>query len=570
MAATDALRPDDAQVVTDSRGQIADASLVAHSARLAPQLHTVADGIWCVVGNGLSNQTFITAPDGLIAIDTGESREEMAHALTLLRTVTDTPVVAVLYTHFHYISGTTALTDSEPVTEIWGHQRIAENLQRSATEIAPAYGRGLVQQFGIQLPESGPDGIVNVGLGRAYRMAEHAPFTPGYVPATHVIDGATTITVAGLQIEVMPAPSDADDSVTYWFPTLDVAVHNLLWPALFNVFAIRGEEYRDPRILLDGLDHLWSLQADNLVGTHGPPLSGREDISQRLRRYRDSIQFLWDQTVRWTNRGATSAELAHRVALPDIFDDDWLTQQHYGIAEHHTRQIRTGLFGFFDGDPLNLLPLDRPDHATHTIDAMGGLQRVRELCTDAIDTNIRWGLHLASLLAAHPESTDTDRGLLATALRIVARRTPSANIRNWCLTTARELDGALDMSRHRTHRLSRRQLATWDLITTAHVLRVMVNPENMVGVDLHLAVDTETGRCGLHLRHHILAVTDGADADATLRCTRETWDQMLAATCTLSDALNSGDVAIDGDRSAVLHALNALDHPAFATGPDHD
>ena len=37
-----------------------------------PRLHRVGDHAWCVVGNGLSNQTFIDAPEGLIAIDTGE------------------------------------------------------------------------------------------------------------------------------------------------------------------------------------------------------------------------------------------------------------------------------------------------------------------------------------------------------------------------------------------------------------------------------------------------------------------------------------------------------------------
>ena len=45
-------------------------------------------------------------------------------------------------------------------------------------------------------------------------------------------------------MEFTPAPSDADDSITIWFPDLGVCVNNLAWPALFNVFAIRGEEYR--------------------------------------------------------------------------------------------------------------------------------------------------------------------------------------------------------------------------------------------------------------------------------------------------------------------------------------
>ena len=240
----------------------------------------------------------------------------MRDALIELRTVTDAPIVAVIYTHFHYVSGTQAILDTEPVAAIWGHARIEDNLRRSATEIAPAYGAASWSNL--------PCNSLTTALTASSMLVsgvrtgcQSTPFTGGHVPATHTFAEATTIEVAGLTVEVTPAPSDADDSVTLWMPTIGVAVHNILWPALFNVFAIRGEEYRDPRILLTGLDHLHSLGAEHLVATHGPPLSGATDIDERLRSYRDSIQFLWDQTVRWTNRGATSAELAHRVRLPE-------------------------------------------------------------------------------------------------------------------------------------------------------------------------------------------------------------------------------------------------------------
>ncbi len=565
MGDTRGLLNDDSMVATDVQGQVAHRSLIDHSSRLSRTLHSVTDGVWCLVGNGLSNQTFITAPQGIIAIDTGESIEEMRDALIELRTVSDAPVVAVIYTHFHYVSGTQAILDTEPVEAIWGHERIEGNLRRSATEIAPAYGRGLVEQFAMQLPFEGPDGNVNVGLGRAYRMPEHAPFTGGHVPATRTFADATTIEVAGLTIEVTPAPSDADDSVTLWVPSLGVAVHNIMWPALFNVFAIRGEEYRDPRILLTGLDHLHSLGAEHLIATHGPPLSGPEEIDHRLLAYRDSIQFLWDQTVRWTNRGATSAELAHRVQLPPAFGDDWLTQQHYGIAEHHARQIRTGLFGFFDGDPANILPLDTADHAAHVIDAMGGQEAVRERCQGAMSDDTRWALYLAAQLAHHPDPTDGDRGLLATALRTAARRTPSANVRNWCITKALDVEGTIDMSRHRTHRLGRRQVTGWDLATSAGVLRVMVEPERLEGVDCHVAIHVDSETCGLHFRNHILCPTSGAHADNTLTCSRSTWDALLTGATTLAESIDSGEATIAGDADVVRSAFGALDHPAFST-----
>ena len=566
MGDSNTLADDDSRVVADAQGRLADRSLHEHTKRLVANMYEVRDGVWCLVGNGLSNQTFLRGPEGIIAIDTGESVEEMRSALDQLRRVTTEPVVAVVYTHFHYVNGTVALTEQEPVAAIWGHERIAQNLERAAMEIAPAYSRGLVEQFGIQLPDEGPDGLVNVGLGLAYRMPHHAPSTPGYVAADQTFSEQVTVDLAGLEMQVTPAPSDADDSVTLWFPNLGVAIHNLVWPALFNVFAIRGEEYRDPRVLLNGLDHLRSLNAEHLVGTHGPPLSGKEEIARRVTAYRDSIQFLWDQTVRWTNRGATGPELAHRIHLPTMYDEDWLTQQHYGLAEHHVRQIRTGLFGFFDGDPVGLLPLDASDEAERMISAMGGEENVRTLCVEALagsDNDCRWALSLAGRLARRPGSTQQDQRLLADALRAAARRTTSANVRNWCLTRALDLDGSIDMSRLRRHRFSRRQVGRWSLGAAVSVLRVLVEPDRLAGVDLHLSVVLDGERTGIHFRNHIACPTDGLDAEAVLTGSRKVWDQILTGSSDIRGAVDSGDLLLEGDTARVFQALAAIDHPGF-------
>ena len=340
------------------KGEIAHQSLIDHTERLERRLWTVTEGVWCLVGNGLSNQIFVEGPDGVIAIDTGECREEMAAAIAELRTVTHRPIVAVIYTHFHYTNGTSAILDDSPgPLPIWGHEGIEGNLARMGTEVGPVARRGLIEQFGTDLPADGPDGLLNVGLGLAYRFSEHAPFTAGFLPPDHRISQPTTATIAGLEVEFRPAPSDADDNVTIWFPSKKLCINNIVWPALFNVFPIRGEEYRDPRVLLDGVDHIVGLEPEHLVCAHGPPLSGREQITLETVRYRDSIQFLWDQTVRGINRGLSSAEIGAAVRLPDEYAASYFTQMHYGLAEHHVRQIQAGLRGWFDGEPATLFPL---------------------------------------------------------------------------------------------------------------------------------------------------------------------------------------------------------------------
>lgn len=353
---------DPAGVGTGPLGQKAHRRHIEHSWRLERRLYALRPGVWCLVGNGLSNQTFIEGPGGLIAIDTGESVEEMRTALAEVRAHTAAPLVAVLYSHFHYIGGTKAALEDAGRADlpILGHERIPLNLARTSGEIGPAYSRGLIHQFGLRLPPEGPDALVNEGLGLHFRNPEHAPFTPGYLPLTQAFRGGERLDLAGLAVQIHHAPSDADDSVTFWFPELGTCVQNLVWPTLFNVFAIRGEEYRDPQVLLAGIDHILSLGAEHLLGAHGPPISGAADIAARVTCYRDSLQFLWDQTVRGLNRGLTADALAHTVKLPAACDDDYLTSEFYGVAEHHVRQIAAGLRGWFDGEPGKLFVLPPP------------------------------------------------------------------------------------------------------------------------------------------------------------------------------------------------------------------
>ncbi|MFY7853606.1 MAG: MBL fold metallo-hydrolase, partial [Brevundimonas sp.] len=140
---------DPSVTVLDAHGQRVHRRALEQSARMVRRLYDVAPGVWTLVGNGLSNQTFIEGPEGVIAIDTGESNEEMAAALAELRTRTQAPVVAVMYTHFHYVNGTRAIfAEGGRDLPVYGHERIPLNLARVSTEIAPAYSSGLIHQFG--------------------------------------------------------------------------------------------------------------------------------------------------------------------------------------------------------------------------------------------------------------------------------------------------------------------------------------------------------------------------------------------------------------------------------------
>ena len=533
---------------------------LAQSSVLRRTFYELRAGVWCLVGNGLSNQTFIDAPEGIIAFDTGESVQEMALALQELRTRTNRPIAAVVYTHFHYVEGTQAVLDEgnhvKPLP-IYGHRRISENKARTSGEIAPAYGRGLVEQFAIVMPPDGADGLVNVGLGLFYRNPAHAPGTAGFLPVTHPLPDEGAITIAGEPVLVRHSPSDSDDSINFFFPNTQVCVHNTVWPVLFNVFAIRGEEYRDPRVLIPGIDNIIAWAPEHLVATHGPPLSGRDRIRETSERYRDSLQFLWDQTVRGINKGWTMDEVASRVALPALYDQDHRTSERYGVGEHHVRQIYAGLRGWFDGEESKLFPLQPHERFEKLIAGFGGRGEVAKQASAAFDADdVRWGMELATWLARSTEANTADKELLARGLRLIAERTPAANIRNWAITRARHLDGQTPMDRFMKHSFGARAIAHVPSADLIHTLRVLLDPARAEGLRAHVRFVVDGESAGLLLRNCVAVPTDGKSASVEVAMTRTT----LAAILSNKQLWSAADITITGDSAVVDGFRNCFDH----------
>jgi alkyl sulfatase BDS1-like metallo-beta-lactamase superfamily hydrolase len=527
--------------------------------------YSIGDNAWCYVGNGLSNQTFIRGPQGIIAIDTGECVEEMRDAIGKLREITDLPIVACIYTHFHYIAGTGAIVEDRGDADfsIYGHAGIAANLERFGGEVGPRGSRGMVHQFAMMLPESGPDGLVNIGLGRFYRNPSHAPYTPGYMPATHTFVERNELTIAGLRVVFYPAPSDATDSVNILFPELDLAVNNIFWPTLFNIFAIRGEEYRDPRILLNGLDELAELNVMHQVGTHGPPMSGRAEVNASILRYRDSIQFIWDQTVRAANQGLTLDEAIARIKLPTIHEQDFRTQQLYGVVEHHIRQVYSGLFGWFDEDPSKLFPTPQPLRAAKMIAAFGGRKSARALFDKALDEeDYRWALEVGSYLVFEADSVDPDQDKfrLASALRSVAYCSSAANVRNWCLTRALELDGSIDMSRFNIHRFRAQEILSGPADRWVPILRVLLNPIDAEFVQGSIGFKFDDGgSAGLKIRNQIAASIPADQCDIVWTIEKSAWAKLLGGKIVLSELLADSSNLSTEDAKKITHLLGVFD-----------
>ena len=61
--------------------------------------------------------------------------------------------------------------------------------------------------------------------------------------------------------------------------------------------------HRDTLLWVKAVDSMRRLKPEILVPQHTRPLEGSEVIMETLTAYRDAIQFVHDQTVRYMNKG---------------------------------------------------------------------------------------------------------------------------------------------------------------------------------------------------------------------------------------------------------------------------
>ena len=161
--------------------------------------------------------------------------------------------------------------------------------------------------------------------------------------------------------------------------------------------------------------------------------------------------------------------------------------------------------------------------------------------------------------------TAADRLLLASCLRVIAERTPAANIRNWAITRARHLDGSMPMDRFMRHTFSSGVLRTTPSDELIATLRVLVEPSAIEGMNHHIAFHIDDVVCGLHVRNGVAVPTTGANPDSTVVMSQKTLHALLKGSVLWSDMVAESSVSIIGDTGSVDRFRKSLENKGFSS-----
>ena len=546
--------------------------LARHQESMKPQVFTLRERIHCAFGYAVVNCTLIEGDDSCILVDTMTGLDNAKAAAAEFRKITDKPIKTIVYTHFHadHVSGAKAFVTDDALAsgevEIIAQSGLTEHIRRDVGLIAPILGRRAMYQFGMRLP-IGEDGTVGAGLGPPQR-----PGPRSFAPPTTTFETSYAGEAGGVRFEIHLIPSETEDQCAVWLPDEKILLSaDAVYESFPNIYALRGTRFRNPMIWAQGLDRLRGFDAEVLVPHHGRPVEGADRIAALLTDYRDAVQFVHDQTLRYMNKGCAPDEIMEIVVMPErLRDHPWLGE-YYGSYKHAIPAIYTGYLGWFDGDPVALDPKPRPERARRYVDAMGGRGKILDLARDAlVADDPQWAAELVTWLIRADRNDGEAKSLKADALRRWAYAQKNATWRNWGLTAAMELDGALDTPAGGMVLGSPEQVQGFSLEAIMQVMTVRLMAENSWDTRLTVAFETtDTNEaCALEVRRGVCQFYEAApeSLDATMRFDRAFLIQWIFGRTTFEDAVANAAVSIDGDVATVAEFLAKFEPFNEATG----
>ncbi|MGI9279204.1 MAG: alkyl/aryl-sulfatase [Endozoicomonas sp.] len=419
--------------------------LTAHSQTMEQRVDKIAEGVYKAIGYDIANSVMIEGKDGVIIVDVLSTVGSAKQVMEEFRKITDAPVKALVYTHHHgdHINGGPGFINPEDAVSgkvrIFAHKDLTKNLSQQAGMLVPITASRAFFMYGNYL-DKGPEGVVNTGIGPALLTGETR-----FLPPTDLVDERRVETIAGMKVEMVHVPSEAKDEIALWFPEKKVlhAAEVLQGESFPNIYTIRGDVMRDPVEWVRSIDQLRKYPAEILVRSHGRAIIGKENVANTLTAYRDAIQYVHDQTVRYINKGYTPDEIVtvidrlppHLLSNPDL-------QEFYGTVKHSVRAIYNQYLGWFNGDPATLDPLPPQERAKRYVQAMGGRDAVLKNAEKALDDgDFRWAAEVTSYLITLDREDMTARQLKAKAFRPLAFDQINVNWRNFYLSSALEMEG---------------------------------------------------------------------------------------------------------------------------------
>ena len=352
----------------------------------------ISDSVYMAPGAG--NVYMVITPGGNVIIDTS-SRAGAPNARKLLTAQSNGPVRFIILTHGHadHISGIALW--KEPGTTIIAQRNYVEFVNYT-TRLAGFFAPRNAAGFGRPPEEVGP-WAGNYGAT---------------IDPTVLFDQKYEFELGGTRFQLFSTSGETPDHLTVWIPSARIAFIGdnyagaaISEPMSFpNIYTLRGTRPRPALDWISSIDKVLALKPDIVLSGHGDPIIGNQEITRRLTRLRDAIQYIHDETVKGMNSGKDVFTLMQEIKLPARFD----LSESFGKVSWSVRGIYDGYAGWFDENPATMYSVPPSAVYPDLVKLAGGSKPIVQLALDKLKQEKPVEtLHLIDIvLASEPKDPD--------------------------------------------------------------------------------------------------------------------------------------------------------------------
>lgn len=171
------------------------------------------------------------------------------------------------------------------------------------------------------------------------------------------------------------------------------------------------------------------------------PIVGNAEITKRLTRYRDAIQYVHDETVKGMNAGKDVWTLMREIKLPPALD----VGEGYGKLSWSVRGIYEGYVGWFDLNPATMYETPASAVYPEVVRLAGGPDAIAKLAMERVKAGQPVeALHLCEMALSVDATHRPALEAKLKALELLIERCRNSNERGWLMFSFSQIRNKLN------------------------------------------------------------------------------------------------------------------------------